>query len=738
MRCHGGNPCQNCARMNVTCHSSFETNMRVSVASPGGQKDLNSTKASSAVPPSHFNHSGPRVSTFFSTSQHQQPTQFIQHLPTSPAPSLNTAGGFTSFGLPTTTPSSSNVPPSATSSETLDPYLFSDINLGIFGLNGAWDFDFSLQPYPAISFGALQDDFPLDPSLAQLSFGSDLFSTSNDRASGPIFHNVPVSALKPTEEWTPRRKKRKNKHQSATISITSTTAGGPDACCVSKALVSSHTITKVDLSARDAAHVAEKAPSDCFQDTEDDRFLHHYHSSIRNTFTTKQDSNWSYHRFIYDFVLRAQTSCPFRLSVLAWSAKHASLSTSQDVDSADVSSRNYYQQAEDEVSRLIERSDWTAAANDRHDTPVTSVIETIVCASLFMCRTDVLNGDLASVAAHLGILRNELVDRSLCPFRLSAFASKVLLWLCYLHVRVSIFSCAVSSQGTLLDVLVRRSDYASILSNSHNYLSEIFGDAYPTHEAESDAEKAPVSTRLHEVFCLMSSIVDFRAWEQYVESPSTTSSELRRAKIDRIEASIGRLDAQFMLAMQVDAGAAVLKTIESRLGLSLPLPSSLDNGQNTNDAPADFLTRTELHWLSSYAAFLSSRILWSRQQWPARRADPTSQADVRSILDIAIKLRRSSRSGSTAPGRILRSMLWPLPLFVAGIETTDEVYADWIRAFIEDMSASGDRGGGSGGAASTKVIEILARVREAQNRCESRVDVSNVIARMDAKKTFIF
>ncbi|KAK4177187.1 hypothetical protein QBC36DRAFT_185673 [Triangularia setosa] len=38
VRCLGGNPCQNCSRMNITCHSSFETNLRIRVSTPTGQK----------------------------------------------------------------------------------------------------------------------------------------------------------------------------------------------------------------------------------------------------------------------------------------------------------------------------------------------------------------------------------------------------------------------------------------------------------------------------------------------------------------------------------------------------------------------------------------------------------------------------------------------------------------------------------------------------------------------------
>ncbi|KAK0663986.1 hypothetical protein QBC41DRAFT_234085 [Cercophora samala] len=45
VRCLGGSPCQNCSRMNITCHSSFETNLRIRVSTPTGQKVVDSKPA---------------------------------------------------------------------------------------------------------------------------------------------------------------------------------------------------------------------------------------------------------------------------------------------------------------------------------------------------------------------------------------------------------------------------------------------------------------------------------------------------------------------------------------------------------------------------------------------------------------------------------------------------------------------------------------------------------------------
>lgn len=33
--------------------------------------------------------------------------------------------------------------------------------------------------------------------------------------------------------------------------------------------------------------------------------------------------------------------------------------------------------------------------------------------------------------------------------------------------------------------------------------------------------------------------------------------------------------------------------------------------------------------------------------------------------------------------------MWPLPILIAGIETTDEFYQDWVMSYLKDMSGWG-------------------------------------------------
>lgn len=95
-------------------------------------------------------------------------------------------------------------------------------------------------------------------------------------------------------------------------------------------------------------------------------------------------------------------------------------------------------------------------------------------------------------------------------------------------------------------------------------------------------------------------------------------------------------------------------------------------------------------------------------------------------------------------------MLWPLPVFIAGIETTDEIYADWISELIDEMDSAmnnsamsnaakgrvcsfgertiGPTEGKTGDLNDEKLILMLMkRVREKQGLLGCRVDVQEVM-----------
>lgn len=117
------------------------------------------------------------------------------------------------------------------------------------------------------------------------------------------------------------------------------------------------------------------------------------------------------------------------------------------------------------------------------------------------------------------------------------------------------------------------------------------------------------------------------------------------------------------------------------------------------------------------------------------------------------------------PPAVAQSMLWRLPIFVAGIETTDDVYADWIRAYLREMEGDrtrarerteanwreepcrgkngkvdGDCDAGPGEKMMERmtVLSLMERVRELQDIRGCRVDVGSVVAEMEGENMGAF
>ncbi|KAL7957191.1 hypothetical protein V8C34DRAFT_286639 [Trichoderma compactum] len=313
---------------------------------------------------------------------------------------------------------------------------------------------------------------------------------------------------------------------------------------------------------------------------------------------------------------------------------------------------------------------------------------------------------------------------------------------------------------TLLHALIRHPSYKYILSHSHSYLSEIFGQTYPADELVQDKKKVPVSVRTHETFCLISNMLQYRSWKHVLEQNSSLLEhrELAEAKETAINLDIRRMDTEFDLAIATNPAANALRHIATSLGKNVVDRGSSNHTTNGSPSPRSLLhantsrdiDRASLQWLSCYAAFLSAKVLWSRLLYPEIRSDSTAAMATSGILKIALQLRQIHRRSRLASlMKVPRSMLWPLPIFIAGIETTDEIYADWISEFMEEMAltmngsirgrshATGEYmdtsiGDKEGSLTDHRLILILMmRVREKQDLLGRRVDVQGVMGEMD-------
>ncbi|KAL7781774.1 major facilitator superfamily domain-containing protein [Trichoderma afarasin] len=504
----------------------------------------------------------------------------------------------------------------------------------------------------------------------------------------------------------------------------------------------------------------------------DTAYLTHFERWIASCgYSLKEDGKGNYLRFVLDYIQSDHCSpdSPFRFAVLAWAAKHLAATSI----SHDESWKTYYAQA----VRGLERLSCCVDSNDHFLEPgsaaptgqcvISSKAEITISSVLFLCRCDVLNGDATSILSRLDNLKEHLACH-LDNTSLSALACKFLLWLCYIDVRLRIFSSSLSSSNsgentamtTLLHALIRHPSYKYILSHSHSYLSEIFGQTYPADELVQDEKKVPVSVRTHETFCLISNMLQYRSWKHVLEQNSGLSEhrELAEAKETAINLDIRRMDAEFDLALATNPAANALRHVATSLGKNIVNRGSRDHTANGSLSPhspppantSRDIDRASLQWLSCYAAFLSAKVLWSRFLYPDIRSDSTAAMATSGILKIALQLRQIHRKSRLASlMKVPRSMLWPLPIFIAGIETTDEIYADWISEFMDEMAsamsgstrershATGeymDTSIGDKGESLTDhrlILILMMRVREKQDLLGRRVDVQEVMGEMD-------
>ena len=65
-----------------------------------------------------------------------------------------------------------------------------------------------------------------------------------------------------------------------------------------------------------------------------------------------------------------------------------------------------------------------------------------------------------------------------------------------------------------------------------------------------------------------------------------------------------------------------------------------------------------------------------------------------------------------------RSLIWPLPVFIAGIEVIDEIYQDWVLNYMRELADLG--------YSTLQARELLVKVMKVQNATGTRVKVYNI------------
>ncbi|KAJ9137555.1 hypothetical protein NKR23_g9071 [Pleurostoma richardsiae] len=254
-----------------------------------------------------------------------------------------------------------------------------------------------------------------------------------------------------------------------------------------------------------------------------------------------------------------------------------------------------------------------------------------------------------------------------------------------------------SSRGRQKDFLTVLVDLEAlpVLHNypaGQSYLSECFSSSYPTREIDDDLIQEPCHRKCDDVLSILSSLKTFEQWDdEYGERTMTDSmlAELRSAKIQALRANIARIKAECAVLFERPSYAS---------------------GNSVN--------RTTFHALTVVSLRLSATILLNRITKPDVRTDPEAQAAARELVLIAQRLRRAKCLERP------RRLIWPLPLFVAGIEVVDKIYQEWLLSYITEL----EHWDGS----MRKVRNLLERIIGRQEEKGRRIHVKEMLDDFDA------
>jgi hypothetical protein len=459
---------------------------------------------------------------------------------------------------------------------------------------------------------------------------------------------------------------------------------------------------------------------DLTSESTDKMYLLHYKTSMRVLFSRKRHPEWSFYTYLLPFMERSQSYFPLRQAILAWTAIHHSSVKSE----ATYAPLTYYENACSRFRALLDESvDAFHPIDLAAPTPALSnPAEIVICTCLFLCRSDIMMGDLSALATRLYNIKVWLEKQSpQLSSKLSGFGLKILRWLSYLEIQLSVFH-GRQVDGSLMRLVERVTKSSTMVTEkTNNYLTECFGESYPQEESREDNKKCSVAAIHAEAMTVLSRTLALRDWK--LRNNGTAHpyyAELEEARAGSLRSEIRRLLAE-------------LRFISGTAATEVPSDASLSAVAKEKSLPTtmleSILSRFSIHYLLTLSTLHSCVIILSRILSPDIRNDDSCSEAVATILAVALTLRKSS--SQTIATQAGTTML-PLSLFLAAVETTDEIHFDWIRGVLQELE---DSGCGVAGLITSKksVTELLVEVKRREDCDGKRVDIEMVMEDMGPK-----
>ncbi|CAI6018349.1 unnamed protein product [Clonostachys chloroleuca] len=363
--------------------------------------------------------------------------------------------------------------------------------------------------------------------------------------------------------------------------------------------------------------------------------IHHFKTYMTSTLSVK-NAQWN----IFSHFLassKANTYSPIRSSIIAWAAAHHGLEGQNASDEY----LGHYAQASTEMDALtaflVGKNDWRQEQ-----------MGVVLATAYFLSHCDLVTGNMSGLVSRLDSIRELIRGRwDLLSSGLTGVSARLLLWLAYLDLRRSVFLPKGGQGDTIIGIIGNQESLPRLYLRSRLYLKEAFGVSYPSLELRDDMIQDPVNLKFAEGMYTLGRIL------QHARDGHENAPELRD-DLENLHSETIELERECDLALQ-----------------------GFHSGGSIS------ITRTSYHWLNLKATTQCGLILLSRMRNPSCRTDDEAQSAAYKILKITIQLRKANKLHNP------HSVFSVLPIFLAGIETFDEVHQDWIMRFLEDSRGWG-------------------------------------------------
>lgn len=411
-------------------------------------------------------------------------------------------------------------------------------------------------------------------------------------------------------------------------------------------------------------------------DQEDDFKVVMHYAIVMTRFQTLKSPEWNVYAYMGTEL--ATKYKPLRHAMLAWSALHLALQENTSTDLA----YKYYDESLTTVMRLdVAKS----------QIPVVYFLTT----GFFLLQFDITSGTKHAKAILKHIWSQLRVGQffgdngGVEEMKLSPFEYNILSDLLHLDIRSAVFTGNVSFPDYIdtrrkqsnpnIDYLVSSKVYddkaSNIIQKTEGVSSSIYdGYNYPSYFNEEDSLVDHILVMVMKNMMMLGRLIRLRNWLDQCGNSTEFDSNTLKGEIDQLVMANKKL-------YNVHGGGKMVRF---------------------------------MIYICNALAF-SSIILFDRVCYPSIRTTDACQKAASEVLRIAVEIDKMRVA--RGPG----TQLWPFPLLLAGLETTDVVYQEWVMDELKSYNSE------KWGLHIGKAVTLYAECIHRQSLQDTRIDVAEVM-----------